>query len=203
MPDPTPVADQSIWPLLVGKLLDWPFLLFLLIIFFMARSGQSLAELLKSRKFDVELGGNKLSIGDAVQALDDETKQAVDDFRKHQEEINAIKARVDSLEANKLAPVHEGEAIGNQSKAVPSPPDEIVQRDDHGRISEEEREAAFRRMVAAMSNSKFRWRTIERLAIEAGVSESEAHKRLAAHHPREVVLSKSKSGKTICRLPDR
>jgi class 3 adenylate cyclase len=67
--------------------------------------------------------------------------------------------------------------------------------------AEEHREAVFQRMLAVMSNNRFSWRTVERVALEAGVSEPEAHDILAAH-PQEVTLGKSKEGKVIVRLAD-
>jgi hypothetical protein len=65
--------------------------------------------------------------------------------------------------------------------------------------AEQRREVVFQRMMAAMQYNRFRWRTVERLAIEAGVTEAEAHEILAAH-PKEVVLGKSSNGKIIARL---
>jgi hypothetical protein len=61
--------------------------------------------------------------------------------------------------------------------------------------------AVFQRMVAAMSDNRFSWRTVERVALEAGVTEVEAHDILAAH-ARDVTLGKSKDGKLIARLAD-
>ncbi len=66
---------------------------------------------------------------------------------------------------------------------------------------DQRKDAAFRRMVAAMQDDRFGWRTIERLAIDAGISENEAHQILAAH-PNEVRLGKSREGKLIARLSD-
>ncbi len=66
----------------------------------------------------------------------------------------------------------------------------------------ERRATVFRRMVAAMQNDRFDWRTVERLAIESGVNEAEAHD-ILAEHPGEVVLGKSRDGKLIARLADR
>jgi len=63
------------------------------------------------------------------------------------------------------------------------------------------REAIFQRMVAVMSDNRFSWRTVERVALEAGVTEAEAHDILAAH-ARDVTLGKSKDGKLIVRLAD-
>jgi class 3 adenylate cyclase len=63
------------------------------------------------------------------------------------------------------------------------------------------REVIFQRMVAVMSDNRFSWRTVERVALEAGVTEVEAHDILAAH-ARDVTLGKSKDGKLIARLAD-
>jgi hypothetical protein len=63
------------------------------------------------------------------------------------------------------------------------------------------RELIFQRMVAVMSDNRFSWRTVERVALEAGVTEAEAHDILAAH-ARDVTLGKSKDGKLIVRLAD-
>lgn len=68
--------------------------------------------------------------------------------------------------------------------------------------SEERRASAFKRMVAAMQDDRFTWRTIERLAIETGMDEAEARE-ILAEHPAEVVLGKSHDGKLIARLSER
>jgi hypothetical protein len=56
--------------------------------------------------------------------------------------------------------------------------------------------------TAALQDDRFSWRTVERLAIESGVDEAEAHE-ILARHPGEVVLGKSHDGKLIARLADR
>lgn len=66
----------------------------------------------------------------------------------------------------------------------------------------ERRASAFKRMVAAMQDDRFAWRTIERLAVEAGVDEAEAREILAEHLD-QVVLGKSHDGKLIARLAAR
>jgi hypothetical protein len=69
-------------------------------------------------------------------------------------------------------------------------------------MSEEARRATiFKRMVATMKqDDRFDWRTVERLAIDAGVNEAEAHE-ILAEHPGEVTIGKSRDGKLIARLP--
>jgi DNA-binding response OmpR family regulator len=68
--------------------------------------------------------------------------------------------------------------------------------------SAERRASAFRQMVAAMQDDRYAWRTIERLAVEAGVDETEAREILAEHLD-QVVLGKSHEGKLIARLSTR
>ena len=68
--------------------------------------------------------------------------------------------------------------------------------------SAERRAAAFKRMVEAMQDDRFSWRTLERLAIESGVDEAEARDILAEHLD-QVVLGKSREGKLIARLTSR
>jgi two-component system OmpR family response regulator len=67
---------------------------------------------------------------------------------------------------------------------------------------EEQRAAVFKRMVAAMQDNQFNWRTVERLAIVSGVDENEAHE-ILAEHPNEVVLGKSQDGKLLAKLAAR
>jgi class 3 adenylate cyclase len=67
--------------------------------------------------------------------------------------------------------------------------------------AEQRRDIIFKRMRDAMQSDRFGWRTIERLAIEAGVTENEAHEILAAH-PKDIVLGKSRDGKLLARLSE-
>jgi DNA-binding winged helix-turn-helix (wHTH) protein len=69
-------------------------------------------------------------------------------------------------------------------------------------VDQSRRAAVYKRMVSAMQDDRFNWRTVERLAIESGVDETEAHE-ILAEHPDEVVLGKSHEGKLLARLADR
>jgi two-component system OmpR family response regulator len=68
--------------------------------------------------------------------------------------------------------------------------------------AEGRRATVFKRMVATMQDDRFDWRTVERLAIESGIDETEAHE-ILAEHPGEVMLGKSREGKLIARLSER
>jgi hypothetical protein len=199
--------------------------------------GRKILDLIGSRKIDVQLAGNKLSIGDAIEAIDDETKQSLDDFRKSHEQIQTINVRLDALEAylryvplkstrspdtppsdlpvadddflalmSKLGPNSGIRGLAQAFKPSPksaSTPTEHDKPSLHESPTEGRQDEIFKRMLRALSDTKFRWRTVERLAIEAGVDEREARDILASHHPNAVVLGKSKTGKIIARLPDR
>lgn len=66
----------------------------------------------------------------------------------------------------------------------------------------QQRDLVFKRMMVALQDDRYTWRTIERLAVEAGVDEGEAHA-ILAEHSSEVVLGKSHDGKLIARLSSR
>lgn len=66
----------------------------------------------------------------------------------------------------------------------------------------QQRDLVFKRMMVALQDDRYTWRTIERLAVEAGVDEGEAHA-ILAEHSSEVVLGKSHDGKLIARLTSR
>jgi hypothetical protein len=71
-----------------------------------------------------------------------------------------------------------------------------------GASEDARRATVYKRMVADMQGDRFDWRTVERLAIDAGVNEAEAHE-ILAEHPGEVLLGKSREGKLIARLAER
>jgi len=83
-----------------------------------------------------------------------------------------------------------------------TPPTASPQPTQPGQSKEEQRAIVFKRMVAAMQDNQFNWRTVERLAIVSGVDESEAHE-ILAEHPSEIVLGKSQDGKLLAKLAGR
>jgi two-component system OmpR family response regulator len=91
------------------------------------------------------------------------------------------------------------EAWSNLATAPAPPPSSSTPQPG---TSAERRASAFRRMVEAMQDDRFNWRTVERLAIESGVDEAEAREILAEHLD-QVVLGKSREGKLIARLSTR
>ncbi len=69
-----------------------------------------------------------------------------------------------------------------------------------GETATDKEKHCYKMMLAGISGSRFTWRSIERLAIIAGIEEGEAARILAEYGVGEVVMSKGKSGRAIARL---
>jgi len=191
---PDPVSDPSIIHLLISKLLDWPILLFASLWVLVKRFGKEILEVLTNRKVQIEIAGTKLSIGEAIEEVQ---QDATDASAK-------LNARIEALENGILKPRSSLQDHGINLNLGIEKLDKGLFPDDKDVLPEKDRsEVIFQRMLPALAESKFRWRSVERLAIAAGVSESEAHEILAAHNGKEIVLGKGKSGNVIARLFDR
>jgi two-component system OmpR family response regulator len=93
--------------------------------------------------------------------------------------------------------------VAQVAQAISSPPAPPSSPSPSPTVSQEvQRALVFKRMVAALQDDRYSWRTIERLAIETGVEEAEAHE-ILAEHPDQIVLGKSHEGKLIARLSAR
>jgi len=163
-------------------LLDWPFLAFLLVLiaFWLFRS--AIANAIGRGGIAVTWGGNRVAIGEVVEQIDDELKQSLEDFKTTMDEVRALRAEVDALK--QALPEAEKTAFSAQAAAP---------RTDA---------SLWPKMKRALADTKYRWRTLERLAITAGITEQEAH-RILADHDDEVVLGSNAAGKVIARLKDR
>lgn len=192
-------AVKPISHVLIETLLDWPVLLFLLLVVLLYRGRAEIIELLRNRRFEVSLGGTKISIGDAVEVLNTETKQALDDFRKNQDEIAALQEAVTALQARASESVPRTrskaskDAPGDPAAAPPPSPEPAAAAGGN------RRPGSYQHMLKSITESSFEWRSLERLAIEARISESEA-RAILADHADQIVLGKDKAGKALARL---
>ncbi len=202
-----PAAVQPTSHVLIETLLDWPVLLFVLLVVLFFRGRDQIMELLRDRKVEVSLGGNTISIGDAVQSLDMETKQALEDFRKNQADIAALQDSMAEVQAamTKSAPKSRSKASKEVPKeatkeapgeAAPPPPPSPEPAPAAGKSR---RPGSYQRMLQSITDSSFEWRSLERLAIEARISESEA-RAILAEHSDQIVLGKDRTGKPLARL---
>jgi class 3 adenylate cyclase len=91
----------------------------------------------------------------------------------------------------------DGNATLTDLRAIASAESSSKEAGDPG----QHREIVFQRMKVLLADNRFNWRTVDRLALQTGVTETAAHE-ILAEHPQEVVLGKTKEGKLIVRLVD-
>jgi len=157
------------------KFLEWPFLLFvfLLVLIFIFR--HQIRTILGRGDITISWGeGRSIKLHDISDHLDQELDQI-------REDIQLLKETLHTLQ-----------------KGTPSYDEKTVVAKV---LSEQERHDAAKRMIEALKDGKWRWRTLERISIIAGITESEAIKILRGNY--EVVLGQDKSGNHIARLRSR
>ena len=157
------------------KFLDWPFLLFVILLVLIIIFRHQIRTILGRGDITISWGeGRSIKLHDISDHLDQELDQI-------REDMQLLKETLHNMQSG--APVHDDKIVVAKV------------------LSEQERHDAAKRMVEALEDGKWRWRTIERLSIIAGTTESEAIKILRGNH--EVVLGQDKSGNHIARLRSR
>jgi hypothetical protein len=167
-------ADSDIW----SKLLDWPALAFLLVVLFSIAFYRPISRALSRGDVVLSWGENRHI---TVTQLPKKLTEELDPLR---DEIEALKAAVTALE--------KGVAPGT----VPA-----VEPPRAQPLTDAEEEVARERMLEALASPDYLWRSVERLAVIAGISEDQAEKLLRAD--RQVVLGRGKSQRKIARLKAR
>jgi hypothetical protein len=164
-------------PDILIKLLDWPFLAFVFLFAFILIFRRQIKRVLDRGDITISWGENRsIRLRDLSESLDEE-------FDPLHDEIEALKEAVSALQAKAQVPSSgQIEPMGEQ-------------------LSEQARKDALRRMKNALTTGKWRWRSIERLAVIGAVTESQAIDILRSDP--EVVLSRGKSGNQIARLKSR
>jgi predicted nuclease with TOPRIM domain len=162
---------------IVLKLLDWPFLLFVFLFLFVLLFRRQLEGVLGRGDITISWGeGRSIRLRELSESLDEE----LDPIR---DEVEALKKAVDSLQSKVQMP--QSERLEPKLE----------------KTADQEKEVALRRMKEALTSGKWRWRSIDRLAVIGGVSESEAMDIL--RNDPDVIFSIGKSGRTIARLKSR
>lgn len=156
---------------IVLKLLDWPFLLFVGVG---ALTWFFRAEFSKV----ISRGGISLSWGDKSFEISELPEQLNESFAPVSDDIEDLKVRIKALEeaSDQVAPVIQ-------------------------ELTQEQKSAAKQKMLDGLANSKYRWRSIERLASIGTISQSQAEDILRPLD--ETAFSLGKSGRTIVRLSSR
>lgn len=160
---------------LLGKLLDWPFLLFTLFFISLIVFRKEIRSVLSRGDITVSWGeGRSIRLYDISDHLDKELDQIRDD-------LDDLKQTVQHLHAN------EAELVQVKPAAE--------------KLSPNERNAALENMCEALRDGRWRWRTLERLAQISGITEKEALNILRAAS--QVQLGQDKNGNHIAKLRDR
>ena len=159
------------------KLLDWPFLLVVVLFSCIFIFRKQLISILSRGDILLSWGNSSIRLGDLSDNLDKE----LDPIR---EEIEALKQAIEKIQLNSGAPK-------SQQIEPPATSD----------LSGEQLDDAKSRIQEALKSGKYRWRSIERLAAIGGVSENQALDILRSDP--EVVFSVDKSWRQIARLKSR
>lgn len=162
---------------LLLKLLDWPFLAFVILLFVIVLFRKQLEGVFGRGDIQISWGDRSIRLRELSGSLDEELDPIHD-------EIDEIKKAVAAIESTVRVP--------NAPRMEPR---------DKDALSAEQRDAAKRRMKEALASGQYLWRSIERLAIIGAVSESQAVDILRPDQ--DVVLSVGKSGHQIAKLATR
>lgn len=159
---------------IILKLLDWPFLLFVFLCFFVAIFKKQLLGILNRGDITVSWGKDRtIRLRELSDSLDEELDPIREDIRALKDDLEMLKER------------GQGKGVALQSSAGIS----------------SDKTAALKRMKDALADGRFRWRSLERLAIIGALNEDNAVDLLRSDP--EVVFSLGKSGRRIARLQMR
>jgi hypothetical protein len=169
------VMDPPFWQQMILKVLDWPVLLFLAVAILVFIFRRQIGSALDRGDIVISWGqGRSIHVAQLSKSLDEE----LDPIR---DEIDSVKEAVAVLKSAGAPPV------------LPAEPKTL---------SHEARRVASDRMVDALRDGRYVWRSIERLATIGGVSEGQALDMLREDNA-NVVLGRGKSQQPIARLRSR
>jgi len=159
---------------LILALLDWPFLLFVFFLFFALIFRVKIVGLLERGDIQVSWGDRHIKLKELSDGIDGE----IDPIR---EELQEMREKIEKL--------------------CPDSAEEIASTFVQGKLDDTQRKEAAFKILDGLKNSRYRWRSVERLALESGMSESDTLDILRADP--KVLLSIGKSRREIARLKDR
>lgn len=176
------------------RFLDWPFLLLVCTIFLVIVFKEDLTGVLNRGDIKLSWGDRSIRLRDLSSNLNEELDPIRDDVEELKKEIESV--RLHSSEKQQSFPTFDPGLLQRISETHNTKPLSFRQA-----LSEEERKTAVHKMKAALANTEFRWRSVERLAIAAGIQEDEALSLLRTEL--DVVLGKGITGRRIARLVTR
>jgi hypothetical protein len=203
------------------KLLDWPFLLFVGLVLFVRTFREEMRKV-------IARGGLTVTWGDATFSIDKLPEQLDENFAPLDDDIRTLEERVARLESGPGVPLVRAVRLAAPLRVTPMEgPGGIMgessaagfmraKADADGEVRFEgphladadpevpavDDEAARQKMLAALGEGKYRWRSLDRLATVAGISTSRADSLLRAM-PDEVVMGAGRQGRPLARLRSR
>lgn len=173
-PGSTQLPARSAWLEIVLKLLDWPFLLAVVLMAFVLIFRRRLTALLNRGDIQFSWGdGRSIRLRDLADKIDQELDPLRDD-------VEALQQAAPTRASVPTDSTGEGGTVRSQSTP---------------------RADALRVMKDALANPKFRWRSVDRLAAIAYLSEPDAAELLRSDP--EVVFGFGRSKKPIAKLRSR
>lgn len=173
---------------IVIALLNWPFLLTLLLTVLLVRFRAQVGELLSRGDIQLSWGeGKSIQLRELSDNLDMDLQPIQDDLEGLKQEVATLRKKVEAADGQ---PLSFG-APGEEESQPPEPP----------QPTGEEPTSPQSRMREALDDKRFQWRSLERLASVGGLNEQEAAGILSTDA--DVVLGTDKYGRRIAKQKSR
>ena len=174
---------------IVIALLDWPFLLTVLLTVILVKFRKQVGERLSHGDIQLSWGeGKSIQLRELSDNLDMDLQPIQDDLEGLKQEVATLRKK---LEAADGQPV--GFGVAGEPESEPSEPSQPARGE--GSTS------PVSRMREALGDKRFRWRSLERLASVGGLNEQEAIGMLSTDP--DVVLGTDKYGRRIAKQKGR
>ena len=170
-------STTKTWFDIALALLDWPFLLFGILVIFVWRYKSEVASLMSRGDIQIGWGENKFI---KLKDISDGFDQEIDPLR---DEIQILRDELASI-TNKNSDYDPSDLSNKKTE-----------------MTDEQKQAATKKMIDGLENHQYRWRSINRLATNVGIAENDALDLLRLHP--EVVLGVGKTGRQIARKKER
>ena len=177
-------------------LLNWPFLMFVFLIVFIFLFRGRMGQLFARGDIQIGWGENKfIKLKDLSDEIDQDQDLLREELQQLRAIVNELQERCSSEDNGEGADADAADEIDQEAQ------DEVGAQQPERDLVADRQQLVEERLQKALRNPKFRWRSIDRIAAEAGVDENEALDYLRADD--DVVLSVSKNQRQIARLKSR
>jgi hypothetical protein len=171
----------------VVKLLDWPFLLFVLVLTFLLVFRKHVAALLNRGDITISWGpGRSISLKDIGESLG--------------QELDAMTERLDALEAH-IGPSGDAVTAGDSLDEGPAPPAPAPGGGPSRRPDPDHLQTVKARALSALEDPRYEWRTLDRVATLSGSTADEVRQVLRTDPA--VTFGSTRTGDPLLKLKRR